>query len=172
MMLELAGMEEDMFRMTGIECNFTWEEVGLKLGSLATHGLEFPNSRELIAYVALRDWLVLRPADGEFFIKGDVPIVIQGALIDDAAKIIYPLAPDRCFVATVIGRFPPRQVQGEGQLKGGESQRFIELGAAVSEREVICRPDHFSPTLLKLVNDHLGTLVRRINLSHNPGDAQ
>lgn len=165
MMLEIAGLEERVFSRFGVEHRDPWPVVSSKIESLSAFGLEFPQSKALLAYISMRDWLLLRPAEEEFFIRGDTPIVIQGALVNDDAKIIYPLAPDRCFVATVLGSFPPSQYQAERTLRSGESKELQRLIASRAERQVICRPDHLSPDLISLVDRHLGTDARVIRLS-------
>lgn len=170
MMHELAGMPEDIFKALNFECNLDWDTIGKDLKGLESFGLEFPSSRELIGFIALRDWIILRPAEGEFFIKGDVPVVIRGALIEDDARIIYPLSHERCFMATVIGSFPPHQLQADIPLKVGETRQFHRMIASVSKCEVICRPDHFSSELVAVVQENLGKSMRYIHHSSPPDD--
>jgi Protein of unknown function (DUF4238) len=168
MKLELAGFPEDVFGSLDMEFNSSWAEIDARISSLADHGLEFPKNKELLAFVALRDWIVLHPAKGEFFIKGDTPVVIRGALVDDNAVIVYPLAPDACFTATVIGSFPPSQLQGDLLLKPTETLFYQRLVASKADREVICHPDHFSPPLSATVAEHLGADTRSIHHSRVP----
>lgn len=168
MKLELAGFPEDVFRELDMEFNRSWAEVEQTLSALADHGLEFPVNKELLAFIILRDWVILRPATGEFFIKGDTPVVIQGALVDDDAVIAYPLAPDACFVATVFGSFPPSQLQGDLQLKAGQTHYYQRLVASKADREVICHPAHFSEELVATITPHLGMNKRFIHHSKLP----
>lgn len=169
-MLELAEMPGDIFKALNFECDLPRDTVGKNLKGQESLGLEFPCSQELIGFIALRDWVILRPSEGEFFIKGDVPVMIRGAFIEDDARIVYPLSPDRCFVATVLGTFPPHQLQADVQLKPGGTKQFHQMIASVSEREVICRPDHFSPELVAVVQENLSKSVRYIHHGLLPHD--
>lgn len=167
--LELAGLEEDVFAsFPGFACDFTPGEIQAKIDAATNGVLDFQDSEKLIPFIVLRDWLVLRPAAGEFFIKGDVPVVIRGALIDDDATIVYPLSPGHCFVASVLSGFPPHQIQAEYRLKPGEAVHYMKLVAACAGCEVICHPGHCSEELDLLVASVLGTSSRytRLGGSH------
>jgi len=167
--LELAGLEEDVLAsFPGFAYDFSSPEIQAKIDAVTGNVLDFQNSEQLIPFVILRDWVVLRPAAGEFFIKGDVPVVIRGALVNDDAAIVYPLSPSHCFVATVLGGFPPHQIQAEYRLKPAEAGYYVRLIAACADREVICHPDHCSEQLDVLVGDVLGTSSRYLNLSRTP----
>jgi hypothetical protein len=167
--LELAGLEEDVLTLLpDFAYDFSSAEIQAKIDAATSNVLDFQNSEELIPFIILRDWVVLRPAAGEFFIKGDVPVVIRGALVDDDATIVYPLSPSHCFVATVLGGFPPHQIQGECRLKPAEAAYYVRLVAACADREVICHPDHCSKQLDVLVGDVLGTSSRYFNPSPIP----
>jgi Protein of unknown function (DUF4238) len=160
-LLELAGFEEDVFSQFpefGREFSFT--ETQATIDASVANISTFEQSDGLIPFIILRDWLILRPADGEFFIKGDVPVVIRGALVDDRAQIVYPLSPTHCFVATVLQEFPPRQIQHECRLKPGKTAQYIRLAARCAEREVICHPKNHSESLELLVRDVIGTSPR------------
>lgn len=122
----------------------------------------------LLPFIVLRDWIVLRPAPGEFFVKSDVPVVIRGALVNDEAMIVYPLAPDRCFIATVLDRFPPTQVQAEYQLRPRETEYYLRLVASCADLEVICHPDNASSNLEMLLQETLGTSSKFFNISKVP----
>jgi hypothetical protein len=126
------------------------------------------NENKLIPFIVLRDWIILRPAPGEFFIKSDVPVIIRGALVNDEAMIVYPLAPDRCFLATVLNGFPPTQLQGEYQLKPQETEYYLHLVASCADLEVICHPDNVSSNLERLLQETLGTSSKFFNLSKTP----
>lgn len=166
--LELAGLEENILAsFPGFACNFTPDEIQAKIDAATTGVLSYQDNEKLIPFIVLRDWLVLRPAAGEFFIKGDVPVVIRGALIDDGATIVYPLSPDHCFVATVLRGFPPHQTQAERRLKSGEAAYYMKLVAACADCEVICHPEHCSEKLELLVASALGISSRYIKLGDN-----
>lgn len=163
--LEFAGLEEDVLAsFPGSACDFTPGEIQAKIDAVSNGVLNFQDSEQLIPFIVLRDWMVLRPAAGEFFIKGDVPVVIRGALVDDDATIAYPLSPSHCFVATVLSGFPPHQIQAEDGLKPGEAAHYIKLIAACADCEVICHPDHYSEELDLLVASALGTSSRYTRL--------
>ena len=163
--LEFAGIEEDVLAsFPGFACDFTPGEIQAKIDAVTNGVLNFQDSEQLIPFIVLRDWMVLRPAAGEFFIKGDVPVVIRGTLIDDDATIAYPLSPVHCFVATVLSGFPPHQIQAEVSLKPGEAAHYIKLIAACADCEVICHPDHYSEELKQLVASVLGTSSRYTKL--------
>jgi hypothetical protein len=121
-LLELAGFEEDVLsQFPEFSRDFSWAETRAKLDAAVEHISDFRESNRLIPFIILRDWVVLRPVPGEFFIKGDVPVVIRGALINDDAQIVYPLSRTHCFVATVLEKFPPRQIQAECPMKPGKT---------------------------------------------------
>jgi hypothetical protein len=168
-LLELAGFEEDVLaQFPEFSRDFSWAETGAKLDAAIERISDFGQSDRLIPFIIVRDWLILRPAPGEFFIKGDVPVVIRGALIDDNAQIVYPLSPTYCFVATVLDKFPPRQIQAECAMKPGGTARYIRLVARCAEREVICHPQHHSSELESLIGDIIGTSPRYIKHSKIP----
>lgn len=169
LLLELAGLEEDVLsHFPEFGRNFSWAETDAKIDAAVEHVSDFQQSDRLIPFIVLRDWLVLRPAPGEFFIKGDVPVVIRGALINDDAQVVYPMSPMHCFVATVLEKFPPSQVQAERTLKPGKTAQYIRLIARCAEREVICHPDHHSSNLEALISNVIGTSPRYIRHSTIP----
>jgi hypothetical protein len=169
LMLELAGLEEDVLsRFPEFGRDFSWQETQAKLDAAVAHIGDFHTSDRLIPFIVLRDWFVLHPASGEFFVKGDVPVVIRGTLVDDHSQIVYPLSPTQCFVATVIGNFPPRQIQAEHQLKTGESAQYVRLIARCAEREVICHPSHYSVEVSELIGEVIGSSPRFIKHSTTP----
>ncbi|MDP1636623.1 MAG: DUF4238 domain-containing protein [Candidatus Nitrotoga sp.] len=166
--LELAGLEEDVLAsFPAFACDFTPCEIQAKIDAATNGVLDFQDNEQLIPFIVLRDWMVLQPAAGEFFIKGDVPVVIHGALVDDNATIVYPLSPNHCFVATVLSGFPPHQIQAEYRLKPGEASYYMKLVAARAACEVICHPDHCSEELELLVASALGTVSRHLKLGGN-----
>jgi hypothetical protein len=168
--LELAGIEEDaLAAFPDLAYDFSWDEIQEKIDVATINVMDFQKSEELIPFIILRDWVVLRPAEGEFFIKGDVPVIIRGALVDDDTAIVYPLSPKHCFVATVLGGFPPHQIQAEHHLKSAEADYYVRLVAACADREVICHPDYCSRQLEIEVGDVLGTPTRYLNISKIPG---
>ena len=161
LLLELAGFEEDtLSHFPELGRDFSWTEAKAKIDAAIDQIADFHTSNRLIPFIILRDWLVLRPASGEFFVKGDVPVIIRGALVNDDAQIVYPLTPTHCFVATVIGQFPPRQLQTECALKSGKAAHYIRLAASCAEREIICHPQYYSAELDTLVADVIGTSPR------------
>ena len=168
-LLELAGFEEDVLaQFPEVSRDFSWVETSAKLDAAVRNISDLGQSNRLIPFVILRDWLVLRPAPGEFFVKGDVPVLVRGALVDDNAQIVYPLSPTHCFVATVLDRFPPRQLQAECTMKPGRTVQYIRLVARCAEREVICHPRNHSRRLESLIGDIIGTSPRYIKHSKIP----
>lgn len=168
-LLELAGFEEDVFsHFPEFSREFSMAETQEKIDAAIANISSLQQSNQVLPFIVLRDWIILRPADGEFFIKADVPVVIRGALVNDDAQIVYPLSSDRCFVATVLNEFPPRQIQVECHLKPGKTAQYIRLIARCAEREVICHPKHHSDELEALVGDVLGTSPRYMKHSTLP----
>jgi hypothetical protein len=147
---------------------FSTAETQEKIEAAIANISSLQDSNQLLPFIILRDWIILRPAEGEFFVKGDVPVVIRGALVNDGAQIVYPLSPYHCFVATVLDKFPPRQIQGECHLKPGKTAQYIRLVARCAEREIICHPQHHSGELEMLVADVLGTSPRYMRHSILP----
>lgn len=170
LILELAGIEEDALAgFPDLAYDFSWAEVQAKIDAATINVIDFQNSEKLIPFIILRDWVVLRPAAGEFFIKGDVPVIIRGALVDEDAAIVYPLSPSHCFVAKVLGGFPPHQIQAECRLKPGEAAYYVRLVAGCADREVICHSDHYSKQLDMLVGNDLCTPTRYFKFSKSLG---
>src|ERR1700686_1438467 len=98
-LLELPGFEEDVLaQFPEFSRDFSWAETGAKLDAAIDHISDFGQSDRLIPFIIVRDWLILRPAPGEFFIKGDVRVVLGGALIDHNAQFVYLLSPPHCCV--------------------------------------------------------------------------
>jgi hypothetical protein len=118
--------------------------------------IDFTGNRRLVPYLVLRDWVVCRAPKGTSFIKGDNPVIIQGALIDDGTRIIYPLSPNLCFEAGVLGVFPPSQLQIEHTITAEQVRDTNKCIAHYAEREVICTVDANNPELLADVDAHLG----------------
>lgn len=166
--LELAGFSEDVLQLFGMNLEASWAKIGNSFDSLSSHGLELPMSKDLLGYIVLRDWIVLRPAPGEFFIKGDTPVIISGPLVEDDSIVAYPMAPDACFVATVLGSFPPTQVLGEATLNPGGTIYYQKLAASKAEREAICNPENFSSALAATVSEFLGTDSKHMHHSPTP----
>jgi hypothetical protein len=82
--LELAGLEENVLAsFPGLAYDFSPAEIQAKIDAATNNVLGIQDSEQLIPFIILRDWLVLRPAKDEFFIKADVPVIIRGALADD-----------------------------------------------------------------------------------------
>lgn len=163
--LEFAGLEEEVLAsFPAFAYSFSAAEVQEKIDLVTAGALSILESDQLIPFIMLRDWVVLRPADGEFFIKGDTPVIVRGALIHDDATVVYPLSPEHCFVAAVLGGFPPQQIQAEYRLKRGETAYYLKVIAACASCEVICHPDHCSQDLEMLVAGLMGTSSRTIKL--------
>lgn len=166
--LELAGLEQEVIAKFDNTYKVPWAQVEKVLKTLSSHGLEFPKNKDLLSYIALRDWVILRPAQNEFFIKGDVPVVIKAPLVDNEAYVVYPMSPTHCFFATILESFPPRQRQGEMILKPRETEFYLQLVASKSEREIICLPEHCSERLLTLASEFLGSNHQNITFSDTP----
>src|SRR5204862_2795110 len=70
LLLELAGFEEDaLSHFPELGRDFSWTETHAKIDASVEHISDFHQSDRLIPFIILRDWIVLRPAPGEFFIK-------------------------------------------------------------------------------------------------------
>ena len=109
--LELAGFDEDVLsHFPEFSDDFPLADTQAKIDAAIANISGIQQSNRIMPFIILRDWIMLRPAQGEFFIRGDVPVVIRGALVDDDAQIVYPMTPTHCFIATVLEKFPPRQV--------------------------------------------------------------
>src|SRR5262245_10298348 len=150
--IELAELEEDVLTSFPSFSDYAASiDVDANFNAALENIRPISNEDKLIPFIVLRDWVILRPAPGEFFIKSDVPVIIRGALVNDEATIVYPLAPDHCFLATVLNGFPPTQVQGEYQLKPQETEYYLQLVASCADLEVICHPDNVSSNFEKLL---------------------
>jgi hypothetical protein len=168
-MIELAKLEEDVLSSFPDFSDFAASiDVDAKFNAALENIQSISSGNALLPFIVMRDWIVLRPAPGEFFVKSDVPVVIQGALVNDDAMIVYPLAPDRCFIATVLDRFPPTQVQEEYQLRPRETEYYLRLVASCADLEVICHPDSASSSLELLLQETLGTSSKFFNISKVP----
>ena len=169
LLLELAGFEEDVLSLfPELGRDFSWAETQAKIDAAIEQIADFHTSNRLIPFIILRDWLLLRPPPSEFFIKGDVPVIIRGALVNDDAQIVYPLSPTHCFVATVLEQFPPRQTQAERRLKPGKAADYNRLIASCAEREIICHPQYYSSDVDSLLEDIIGTSPRYMKHSTMP----
>jgi hypothetical protein len=168
-LLELAGFDEDVLsRFPEFSSDLPLANTQAKIDAAIANISSFHQSNQIMPFIILREWVILRPPDGEFFIKGDVPVVIRGALVNDDAQIVYPLTPTQCFIATVLKEFPPRQIQAECRLKPGKTAQYIRLIARCAEREVICHPQYYSPHLEALIADVIGTSPRYMKHSTIP----
>jgi Protein of unknown function (DUF4238) len=98
-------------------------------------------SKKLVPFLAVRDWVVCETAVGSCFLRTDDPIVITGSLIREKTQILYPLSPRQCFVATVLGNFPPSAFLGSYRLSHGESFQIFNLITSQADREVVVHPD-------------------------------
>ncbi len=99
-------MEEDIWALfPDLASDFSPAETQASINAATNVILTFQDSDQLLPFIILRGWVVLRPSLEDFFIKGDVPVVIRGALAEDNAVILYPLSPSQCFVATVLEDF-------------------------------------------------------------------
>ena len=119
--------------------------------------VDFELNRRLVPYLVLRDWVVYRAPEGTSFIKGDNPVTMQGALIDDDARIVYPLSPSLCFDAGIVGSFPPTQLQIERTITAQQVRELNRFIAYHAEREVICTVAAQSTELILDVGMHLGS---------------
>jgi hypothetical protein len=98
-------------------------------------------SKKLVPFLAVRDWVVCEAAVDSCFLRTDDPVVITGSLVREKTQILYPLSPRQCFVATVLGKFPPSAFLGSYQLSHGESLQIFNLTISRAEREVVVHPD-------------------------------
>lgn len=119
--------------------------------------VDFSSNTELIPLLVLRDWIVYRAPQGSSFVKGDNPVIIEGPLVNEKARIVYPLGPEHCFEAGIVGgMFPPQQLQGEMLLTPSQVDAVNVLIAKHAEREIVCTLDAATPELLALAATHIG----------------
>jgi Protein of unknown function (DUF4238) len=106
----------------------------------------FQNNDVYAAYfrlISAGTWHVVRAAEGLTFLKGDNPAVITGSTSAGTWSLIYPLTPERCFIAgpgleDEQGRIVPRQHQLS-------DRRTLEVNAAIcayAETSVIGVKEH------------------------------
>lgn len=157
-MIEFAKLPEDLLFRHAAPDFADLLDTETQIKAAQSHITDFATSKKLVYFLVLRDWVTFRAPQGEFFIKSDVPVIIQGPLVEESTTILYPLSPDKCFSATVVGGvFPPRQLQLEQQLEPGRSLEVVRLIASTADREVICHPQHDSAELRALLSAHLST---------------
>ena len=155
--LDFAKLEEDVLGQLPEFSEYALTiRVDKKLAAATSNITDFSLYEKIIPFIVLRDWIVYRAYSGEFFIKSDNPVIIIGKLANDDARIIYPLSPEKCFEARVIGSFPPSQIQAEYDLKMGETDYFLRQAAYHSDQEVISHIDNDSEGLRRVLEDHLG----------------
>jgi hypothetical protein len=110
---------------------------------------------KLIPFLAVRDWVVCEAAVGSCFIRTDDPIVITGSLVSEKTRILYPLSPSQCFVATVLGKFPPSAFLGSYHLSYDESLQIFNLATNQTDRELVVHPDDDSEILMTMLQGAL-----------------
>lgn len=156
-LLNIAGLPEQVVSQLNLDPTANLFSSSDEAISAAFRGIiDFAGNRRLVPYLVLRDWVTYRATVGTSFIKGDNPVIVQGALIDDGTRIIYPLSPHLCFEARILGAFPPRQLQIEHKITAEQVRDINKCIAHHAEREVICTPDAESPELLADVDANLG----------------
>ena len=124
-----------------------------KLKSALDNISSITTSKKLVPFLAVRDWVVCEAAVGSCFLRTDDPIVITGSLVREKTQILYPLSPRQCFVATVLGKFPPSAFLGNYQLSQGASLQIFNLTTSRADREVIVHPDDDTEKLRATLQD-------------------
>lgn len=155
--IDFAKIDEELFAKIPGYGQFstkidTEEKLQMALGSIAN----FASSKELVPFLAVRDWVICDAAPGCCFIRTDAPVVIAGPLVREKTQILYPLSPRKCFLATIIGRFPPSASLVHHQLTRERNINALRLIASRADREAIVHPDDDSEQLRSLLSDTLG----------------
>ena len=154
--IDVAKLEEDI--LTQFPDMEKWaSEINTeeKLQSALDNIYSLTSSKKIVPFLAVRDWIVCKAAIGSCFLRTDDPIVITGPLVREKTKIIYPLSPKQCFVATVLGTFPPSALLGSCQLSRGDSFRMFNLIASQADQEVVVHPDDDTKQLRTALQDAL-----------------
>jgi hypothetical protein len=98
--------------------------------------------------IARKSFWVAVPSPGEFFLKADEPLLLSGSLRDADSSLVYPLSPDRCFVAGPLFRRTKWPVRiGQVQLEPGQAHRLSLQMAYNARKTVIASPHHQSEEL-------------------------
>ncbi|HVF60598.1 MAG TPA: DUF4238 domain-containing protein [Thermoanaerobaculia bacterium] len=168
-LLDLAGIPEQVVSHLKLDpIDNLFESTDEAIAAALSNIIDFTLNRELVPFIVLRDWVVYRAPSGTSFVKGDNSVVLQGALIDEGTRIVYPLSPELCFEAGILGPFPPRQLQVEHQITPGQVRETNQLLAHYADREVICRADAATPELLSDVAEHLGSHGPLLQIGSGP----
>jgi len=102
----LAGLRALIRRR---ELDFPTDVASLRLA----HETLFTNNdlfAHLYRMLCRREWRLLSPPPGKHFVRGDNPAVVVGSESNGNWRLVYPLSPDRCFVAgpgTTSSTTPP-----------------------------------------------------------------
>ena len=98
------------------------------------------------------------PVNGQF-IRSDDPILICGSADRGSWQLVYPMSPDKCFVAGPSKiENAPSVVPRNGELDDVRLRRINERIARSARRSVIARPVEDDSTLRMLLNSALGGL--------------
>lgn len=127
-----------------------------KLQSALYNIVTTSTNKELIPFLAVRDWVICEAADGFCFPRSDSPLILTGPLVRENTQIIYPLSPKHCFVALVIGGFPPSAFFFTDQLSSNDSLQCLKLIANKTDRELVVHPDDDTSELRAILQDSFG----------------
>jgi hypothetical protein len=118
--------------------------------------VNFTSSKKLVPFFAVRDWIICEAAHGCCFLRTDAPVIIAGSLVREKTQILYPLSPKKCFIATVIGKFPPSASLAKYSLSKEQNINTLKFIASRADREVIVHPNDDSEELRSMFSDTLG----------------
>lgn len=130
----------------------TEEKLQMALDSI----VNFASSKKLVPFFAVRDWVICEAAPDCCFIRTDAPVIIAGPLVREKTQIMYPLSPRKCFLATIIGRFPPSAALVRHPLSREQNINALRFIASEADREVIVHPDDDSEQIRSMLSESLG----------------
>jgi hypothetical protein len=117
--------------------------------------------------IARKSFSVAKPHPGEFFLKADEPILLEGALRDPGSTLIFPLSPERCFLAGPLfqqDKWPLRV--GPIQLAPGKAHA-LSLQIAFHARETViasplCHSQALSSALASVLANHRYNFISQL----------
>jgi hypothetical protein len=112
--------------------------------------------------ITVREWLILRAAEGSSFIKPDRSAVRDGGEEDNSWTLLYPLSPTKCFlVGPDPATHPTPVVPRSCDLNREDTDSLNEVFADNARKEVITLPSNDSPALRHLLTRFLGNKILR-----------
>jgi len=123
-------------------------------------------SDEFYAYayrsITVREWVILRAAEGSSFVKPDRSAVRDGGEDDNSWTLLYPLSPTKCFlVGPDPATYPSPVVPRSCDLNREDTDSLNEVLADNARKEVITLPSNDNPALRHLLTRFLGNKILR-----------